>query len=67
MYFTASLQAYDALTEVIWVVTVREWSGSDTEDPDRLVYRLAGQSAGEGLEEPVRWLREVLEAVREAM
>lgn len=67
MYFTASVQAYDALTEVIWVATVREWTGSDTEEPDQLVLRLVGQSQGEGLSNPTRWLRQVLEDIREAM
>lgn len=67
MYFTASLSAYDALTEVLWVVTVREWTGSDTEAPDRVVYRLAGQTRGEGLEDPTEWLKTLLEQVREAM
>jgi hypothetical protein len=67
MYFTASMQAYDALTEVLWVVTVREWTGSDTEEPDRVVLRLTGQSRGEGLENPTRWLRTVLEEVRESL
>lgn len=67
MYFTASLQAYDALTEVLWVATVREWTGSDTEAPDRVVLRLEGQFPGVGLENPTRWLRELLEQARESM
>lgn len=67
MYFTASVQAYDALTEVIWVVQVREWTGSDTDEPDLLVFRLTGQSQGEGLSNPSKWLRRVLEDIREAM
>lgn len=67
MYYTMSIQAYDALTEVLWVVTVREWVGSDTESPDRLVLRLEGQARGEGLDNPTRWLRQVLEDIRESM
>lgn len=67
MYFTCSVQMYDALTEVVWVVQVREWSGSDTEDPDRVVLRLHGQARGEGLDNPTRWLRAVLEDIRESL
>lgn len=67
MYFTATVMCYDALTEVIWVATVREWTGSDTEQPDRVVLRLTGQFQGEGLSDPTRWLRELLEQVRESM
>lgn len=67
MYFTASIQVYDAMTEVIWVATVREWSGSDTEEPDQLVFRLTGQCRGEGLSNPNKWLRLVLEDIRESM
>ena len=67
MYFTASVQVYDALTEVVWVLQVREWSGSDTEEPDRVVFRLTGQCPGEGLENPTKWLRLVLEDIRESL
>lgn len=67
MYFTGRIDLYDALTEVIWVATVREWTGSDTEAPDRLVLRLEGQSLGEGLDSPTVWLRRALEDIREAM
>lgn len=67
MYFTCSVTAYDALTEVLWTATVREWTGSDTEAPDRVVLRLTGQFQGEGLAEPTEWLKTLLEGVREAM
>lgn len=67
MYFTASVIAYDAMTEVIWTATVREWTGSDTEEPDRVVLRIEGQCLGEGLSNPNKWLRRVLEDIRESM
>jgi len=67
MYFTASIQLYDALTEVVWVATVREWIGSDTDDPDQVVFRLTGQCPGEGLDNPSKWLRRALEDIRETM
>lgn len=67
MYFTANITMYDALTEVIWVATVREWTGSDTEAMDRVVYRLTGQTPGEGLEDPTEWLKRSLEDIRESM
>ena len=67
MYFTATISAYDAMEEVIWVAMVREWTGSDTEEPDRLVFRLTGQIPGEGLSNPNKWLRTVLEGIRESM
>lgn len=67
MYFTASIQVYDALTEVVWVGQVREWSEDGTDGPSRVVYRLAGTVPGEGLGDPTRWLRGVLEAIRESM
>ena len=67
MYFTASIQLYDALTTVVWVAQVREWSGSDTDEPDRVVLRLTGQLPGEGLESPSKWLRRALEDIRESM
>lgn len=67
MYFTGSIQIYDALTEVVWVAQVREWTGSDTEEPDRVVLRIHGQAPGEGLSNPTKWLRSVLEDIRESL
>ena len=67
MYFTATIRAYDALTEVVWVADVREWSGSDAEPRGTVALRMVGQTHGEGLEEPVRWLRTLLEDIREHM
>lgn len=67
MYFTSSIQIYDALELVVWVVQIREWSGSDTDEPDHVVLRLHGEARGEGLDNPTRWLRAVLEDIRESL
>lgn len=67
MYFTATIAAYDALTEVWWTATVREWTGSDTDAPDQVVLRLTGQCQGEGQDNPTKWLRTLLEEVRESL
>ena len=67
MYFTASVQVYDALEAVVWVVQVREWTEWNPDKEGSVVLRLSGQLQGEGLTNPTRWLRQVLEDIRESM
>lgn len=67
MYFTASVQLYDALDQVMWVAQVREWDENPSEDHSEVVYRLSGSLPGEGLSNPTRWLKRALEDIRESM
>lgn len=67
MYYTASLQMYDALADVIWVVQVREWNWTGDESTSEPVLRLTGRLPSEGLGNPTRWLKRALEDIRESL
>lgn len=60
------LIAYDCVDHIEW--SVQLWDHVELEkDPGHDVYRLTGSMKGRGEADPTRWLRELLEEVREHM
>ncbi len=61
----AHIAAYDVMDTVFWNVRVWDTEGRDpgVQEPD---YVLTGSMPGRGEDNPTRWLRELLECMREA-
>lgn len=61
----ARISAYDVMDTVWWSVRVWDTEGRDpgAQEPD---YVLSGSMPGRGEADPTRWLRELLEHMREA-
>lgn len=64
--FNLRLTAWDNLDQVWWTVKVWDFD-ADEENGESALYTLAGSLDGEGLDLAPRWLRFVLENVREAL
>lgn len=64
--FNARIVAYDCLDRVEWVV--KTWD-SDLEPGDALyeLEWLTGSMRGQGSASPTKWLRELLEDIRESL
>jgi len=64
--FNARITAYDCMEMVEW--TAKCWD-QDWEPGDHWerVIQLSGSMRGQGVEHPTRWLRELLEDIREAL
>lgn len=67
MYYTASVMAYDFMDSIQWTANVRQWDYRDDRAIPTTVVSLSGLIPGEGRDNPTLWLRQLLEAVREAM
>jgi hypothetical protein len=64
--YNVRIVAYDVLSEVSW--SVHMWDFDKPEDGQaESVWVASGTIPGRGLDQPSKWLREVLEALREAM
>lgn len=67
MHFTCKIFAYDSLETVQWSVTIVDHDGWGDEITDGLPWTITGALQGRGAESQPRWLREVLEDIREHM
>lgn len=65
-HFVLQMHAYDCLDAVNWVIRIKDWD-ADGDGYENGVHCLTGAMQGRGSEDPTRWLRELLEGLREAM
>ena len=64
--WNARITAYDCMSEVVWTVKVwdsDEWEGSYRPEP----WVVEGSLRGSGSDLPTKWLRSLLEDIREQM
>lgn len=65
-HFVLQMHAYDCMDNVNFVVRLRDWD-DDAEDLENGTMILAGALRGQGADDPMHWLRDLLEGVREHM
>lgn len=64
--FNARITAYDCIDQVVW--TVKLWDfDSPPSDWEAISWAKTGTMRGRGSEEASKWLRELLEDIREHM
>lgn len=64
--FNLRLTAWDNLDQVWW--TAKMWDfDADEENGDQVLHYLTGTMPGQGSELPTKWLRELLEEIREQL
>jgi hypothetical protein len=65
-HFTATIRAYDCLETIQFIVHVRDYDSPEDLLGTEAAF-MVGTLPGRGSAEPTRWLRELLEGIREHM
>lgn len=60
------MHCYDALDQVVYAVTIREYSDYEQGDSE-IVLDLRGSFPGSGIDSPKRWLERVLQEVQRSL